>query len=128
MNTTVKNQLIKIAYENPELRDELLPLINKEANTLGQVILLGALASTWVAGMANTILQNDGQMHPPAVVESFGKELEKHLFGDLKNEPATPAVVSKALGRLEEAKANPPEHWCEEGVCHIGKPPPGKHS
>ena len=34
MNNTVKNKLIKIAYENPELRRELLALITKEAGYL----------------------------------------------------------------------------------------------
>ena len=32
MKTIVRNQLIKIAYENPELRNQLLPLILKEGS------------------------------------------------------------------------------------------------
>jgi hypothetical protein len=63
----IKNKLIKIAYENPELRDQLLPIILKEASfeveaaegkTWAAIALAIGLPIAGLGSMAHGVYQN----------------------------------------------------------------------
>jgi hypothetical protein len=105
MDTPVKNKLIKIAYENPELRDSLLPLILKQGSLDKKAEFerfAGNLFTSSVSGaLATAILM--------AFLHGAPAEAKERVKGQIKADPAKAVKVLKdkdvqaAKALLEEA-------------------------
>jgi hypothetical protein len=96
MTIETKNKLIKIAYENPELRDSLLPIIHKEAGSFGRglaLVTLGVLLGGWLS-------QRLPKGTPEKVKDQIATKLKAE--GVHLDAPATPENIKAATEPFEE--------------------------